>query len=121
MHHKPSSLTPNLSVTEGEKRLSDVIEAFAKEVDAHTSINDSKAPQLAIKATAGLGKTTQIIKKLISYSALNNGDVHYYVPNHRLSKELTENLSKELDFNFSEDESFSRVKVIAGRSQRDEK
>jgi hypothetical protein len=109
-----------LSVSQGSERLAEIIGSFAKEVTQYHSSNSEQAPQLAIKATAGLGKTTQIIKQLISYSALNDGDVHYYVPNHRLSNELVKSLSEELDLNLNEAESFSRVKVIAGRSQRDE-
>jgi len=109
-----------LSVTEGEKRLSEVIESFVKEVDEYNSSKDCNAPQLAIKATAGLGKTAQIIKKLISHSALNHGDVHYYVPSHRLSEEVVVNLSKELDFEVSEGSMFSRVGIVAGRGQKGE-
>jgi hypothetical protein len=120
MHHESYSLALSLSVEEGEKRLSDVIESFAKDVETYTSTNDKKAPQLAIKATAGLGKTTQIIKKLISYSALNKGDVHYYVPNHRLSKELVKSISEELDFDISDNAIFSRVNIVAGRVQNNE-
>tara|TARA_B100000795_G_C22564385_1_gene347596 strand:- start:125 stop:499 length:375 start_codon:yes stop_codon:yes gene_type:complete len=56
----------------------------------------------------------------MSYSALNDADVHYYVPNHRLSNELVKSLSEELDLNLNETESFSRVKVIASRSQKNE-
>jgi len=111
----------NLSLEEGETKLSDVIEVFAKEVDTYaTSSDGGNAPQLAIKATAGLGKTTQIIEKLISYSALNHGDVHYYVPSHRLSKEVEEKLSKELDFDLSDESRFSRVDIVAGRKQKGE-
>jgi hypothetical protein len=112
---------PSLSLDEGEERLSDAIESFAKKVNEYSSTSKNPAPQLAIKATAGLGKTTKIIEKLISYSALNKGDVHYYVPNHRLSKGVVKSISEELDFDFSEDEMFSRVKVIAGRGQKDDK
>ncbi len=121
MRHESNHITPVLPVSEGVIRLSEIIESFAKEVKAYTSSSDSKAPQLAIKATAGLGKTTQIIEKLISRSALKNGDVHYYVPNHRLSTELTNDLSEELDFDFSQGQGhiFSRVKTVAGRSQKD--
>jgi hypothetical protein len=43
------------------------------------------------------------------------------VPNHRLSKEVVKSISKELDFDFSEEKMFSRVKVIAGRGQKDDK
>jgi len=111
----------NLSLEEGETKLSDVIEVFAKEVDTYaTSSDGGNAPQLAIKATAGLGKTTQIIKKLISYSALNHGDVHYYVPSHRLSEELVVSLTDELDFEASEESIFSRVSIVAGRGQKGE-
>lgn len=112
-----------LSLVEGETRLSDAIESFAIEVKDHLSSGKSDAPQLAIKATAGLGKTTQIIKKPIASSALKNGHVHYYVPTHRLSSELQDELSKVLDFPMTQAQEkglmYNRSIIIAGRNQRD--
>jgi hypothetical protein len=112
-----------LSVSEGEKRLSEVIESFSKAVEAYEPSSNNEAPQLAIKATAGLGKTSQIIKNLISKSALRSGHVHYYVPNHRLSGELQESLSMELGFNMTQLQDkgprYNRSIIIAGRNQKD--
>lgn len=113
----------SLSLVEGETRLLDVIESFAREVEEYSSSTQTNAPQLAIKATAGLGKTTQIIKKLIASSALKNGHVHYYVPTHRLSSELQDELSKVLDFPMTQAQEkgpiYNRSIIIAGRNQRD--
>ena len=83
--------TQELSLEDGEKALDHAITSFAEEVKSFNSTLDSLiTPTLGIKATAGLGKTSTIIRKLISESALKTGDIHYFVPNHRLSRELVE-------------------------------
>jgi hypothetical protein len=91
-----------LPLEEGEAKLEQAIDDFAKQVAVFNSSDENMltmiTPQLAIKATAGLGKTSRIIKRLIASSALKQGDVHYFVPTHRLSKELVEDLEAELDF-----------------------
>lgn len=112
-----------LSLVEGAEKLSNVIESFAREVEEYSSSTQTNAPQLAIKATAGFGKTTQIIKRLIASSALRNGHVHYYVPTHRLSGELQDELSKVLDFPMTLAQEkgvmYNRSIIIAGRNQKD--
>jgi len=94
--------TESVSIEEGERELEGVIDNFASRVRSYYDSEDSElhfdVPTLAIKATAGLGKTSRIIKRLISASALKQGDVHYFVPNHRLSRELVGDLEEELDF-----------------------
>ena len=75
---------------------------------------------LGIKATAGLGKTSQIIKKLITEHMIKRGDIHYYVPSHRLSKELVKNLEAELDITLQDGSIYKRVRLIAGRGHKDE-
>ena len=117
--------TKQLSLAEGEDALEKAITEFAEEVKSfNTTLDNLVTPTLAIKATAGLGKTSQIITKLISASALKNGDVHYFVPNHRLSKELVHDLEAELNLSLSNEGSqeveYSQVSLISGRSQLDE-
>jgi hypothetical protein len=116
--------TTELSLAEGEDALEKAITEFAEEVKSfNTTLDNLVTPTLAIKATAGLGKTSKIITKLISESALKNGDVHYFVPNHRLSKELVHDLEAELNLSLSNEGSqeveYSRVRLISGRSQLD--
>lgn len=125
-------VTP-LTLEEGETKLEQTIDDFAEQVAVFNSSEENmmtmKTPQLAIKATAGLGKTSRIIKRLIAASALKHGDVHYFVPTHRLSKELVEDLEKELDFDLppsvveslgGEGEGvYKRVRLISGRGQLD--
>ena len=123
-----------LTLEEGETKLEQAIEDFAKEAAVFNSSDENMltmiTPQLAIKATAGLGKTSRIIKRLIAASALKQGDVYYFVPTHRLSKELVADLEEELDFALppnvveslgGEGEGvYKRVRLISGRGQLDE-
>jgi len=125
--------TKLVSVEDGEEALEEAINAFASAVAKFNSTPDKllfmDTPTLAIKATAGLGKTSRIIKQLISASALKQGDVHYFVPTHRLSKELVADLEAELDFDLTDkavkllggsgEGVYKRVRLISGRGQLD--
>ena len=77
-------VTP-LTLEEGETKLEQTIDDFAKQVAVFNSSDENMltmiTPQLAIKATAGLGKTSKIIKRLIASSALKQGDVHLLCTN----------------------------------------
>jgi len=123
-----------LNLHQGEEALDRAITSFAQGVRDYNedpaNILLMDAPRLAIKATAGLGKTSAIISKLISESALKTGDIHYFVPNHRLSKELVHDLETELNFPLPESvvealgedsgvADYMRVRLISGRGQLD--
>lgn len=112
---------PLLTLENGVKRLHEVVDKFAQEAIA--SIENPlnvDPPILAIRATAGLGKTRSVIKQLLAYKLLEHGDVHYYVPNHRLSSELEADLDEELTLDLPRNGAvLKRTKVIYGRAQRD--
>ena len=113
--------TKTLPVTEGEKLLSHALDDFKTAAIKHYADGLSHdAPVMAIRATAGLGKTAAVIKQLTSYSLLEHGDIHYFVPNHRLSGELAHKLSEELDLILDNGEIYRRNRVIRGRTQPDE-
>ena len=116
---RPHFNTEELTLSEGEERLETAISTFKNQVIDYIKADDyfTDAPSLAIKATAGLGKTSRIIKDLISYGVLEHGDVHYYVPTHKLSNELMADLDAELSI---ETPSFTyiRTQLIAGRGQK---
>lgn len=118
-----SNKTPTLSLAEGEKELSEIITMFARETTKFCLKKRPTAPKIAIKATAGLGKTTQVIKDLIGTSALRSGPVHYYVPTHRLAGELEQELDQVLDIPLTQHgykgPVLKRSFIIAGRSQKD--
>ena len=125
--------TTPLSIEAAEAKLEQAIDDFAKQAAVFNSSDENMltmiTPQLAIKATAGLGKTSRIIKRLIAASALKHGDVHYFVPTHRLSQELVTDLEAQLDFalppNVVEllggdgEGVYKRVRLISGRGQPD--
>lgn len=112
---------PLMTLSEGEKRLREVIDNFSKQAIASwDNPLDFDTPIFAIRATAGLGKTRSVIKQLLAYKLLEYGDVHYYVPNHRLSRELEADLNDELTLDLPKDGSaLKRARVIYGRSQKD--
>ncbi|EGG30532.1 phage-related protein (Xylella fastidiosa) [Aequoribacter fuscus] len=112
---------PELSLQEGEQKLQAVIDEFGNASRAfHQSIN-LEAPILAVKATAGLGKTRSVIKRLLAYNLLEHGDIHYYVPSHALSNQLIEDLNDELSLDISSEEAtYERARVIYGRGREDD-
>ena len=113
-----------LPLEEAERALEELVDTFAEAVFHWNQKNgdDSTggmAPSLGIRATAGLGKTSRIISKLIQSGAIGSGYVQFYVPNHTLSKELEEKLKDKLDLELSEmgKDDYSTVKVIKGRNK----
>ena len=110
-----------LTLEDGVQRLHEVVDKFGQE--AMASIEnplDVDPPILAIRATAGLGKTRSVIKQLLAYKLLEHGDVHYYVPNHRLSSELEADLDDELTLDLPRNDAvLKRARVIYGRAQID--
>lgn len=112
---------PLLTLEEGVQRLNEVVDKFGQEAIASIENPlDVDPPILAIRATAGLGKTRSVIKQLLAYKLLEHGDVHYYVPNHRLSRELEADLDEELTLDLpSNNAVLKRARIIYGRSQYD--
>lgn len=116
-----------LSVDEAETKLNEAIDAFSKNFYDYITDEDFNfvyPPCLAIKATAGLGKTTKLIVRLIKQNALNFGDIHYFVPTYSLSKQLCKDLDDALD-----EEHFAglltpytqrKSQLILGRDKTDE-
>lgn len=112
-----------LNLSEAEVKLKEAIASFGDDAVAHltaTNVEKGPAPLMAIKATAGLGKTQSVIKQLLSYNLLEHGDVHYFVPNHKLSQQLLDDLNNELTLAIpSHDVILQRARIIAGRSKKD--
>lgn len=118
--------TSELSLEVAQQKLHQTIKSFGERVKTHWQdpnclFND--APTLAIRATAGLGKTSEIIKTLIDRNLIEQGDIHYFVPTHKLSEQLMKDLDKALDFDFPDPfnngqlNTFRRTSLIAGRGQ----
>lgn len=85
-----------LLLEEAQLKLEKTIQEFGEKVKIWTteiSPDFDEPPTIAIRATAGLGKTTQIIENLIKATAIDMGDVHYYAPTHTLLKQLEEDLN----------------------------
>ena len=118
----PYFSSTSLTVECGSAKLEAAISQFAQDIVTYEDVDKhtSPPPMLGIKATAGLGKTSQIIKKLITEHLIKRGDIHYYVPSHRLSKELVKNLEAELDITLQDGSIYKRVRLIAGRGHKDE-
>ena len=75
-------------------------------------------PSLAIRASAGSGKTEQVISRCINSDAFSS-NVEYYVPSHALSADLKQRLKERLDVDLTSlgISGGSRISVIAGRAQ----
>lgn len=114
----PPYWNPELLTLEGaEIRLRTAIDDFAERAQDWERTLD--LPVLAIKATAGLGKTQSVIKQLLSYNLLEHGDVHYYIPTHKLSEQLLDDLNAELSLEpEGADYIYERARVIGGRSYK---
>jgi hypothetical protein len=111
-----------LSLEEAETKLNQTIDNFSEKLHKYWRADFSDfeiPPALAIKATAGLGKTSKLIARLIKHNALELGDIHYFVPTHNLSNQLITDLDEALDV---EGKSFRlrKTQLIAGRDKTDE-
>ena len=115
-----------LQLEEAQAKLHHTISSFGDRVKAYgndPSLAFDDAPTLAIRATAGLGKTSAIVKTLIDRNLIEQGDIHYFVPTHKLSEQLLDDLNKALDFDIPDPSNegqmvpFRRTSLIAGRSQ----
>ncbi|MGY8894112.1 MAG: hypothetical protein ACKVJD_08110, partial [Burkholderiales bacterium] len=116
-----------LPLEEAEEKLNQTIEEFSERLHKYCNskpLDFLSPPSLAIMATAGLGKTSKLINKLISRNAIELGDIHYFVPTLALSEQLRADLDAELSFEVDSTSlglfTFSRVQVIKGRDKTDE-
>jgi hypothetical protein len=111
-----------LPLEEAEEKLNQAIDKFSERFHHYwnAGIQDFvDPPSLAIKATAGLGKTSKLIARLIQRNALELGDIHYFVPTHNLSKQLLTDLDDALDVNMSSGR-LRKTQLISGRDKTDE-
>lgn len=120
-HLPPHFDTHELSVEQGEAKLIEALTVFGERVKRYW--NDSQewledAPTLAIKATAGLGKTSRVIQELINYNLIELGDIHYYAPTHSLIQQLEVDLNEVLTLEL-DDSYLIRSEVIYGRDRLD--
>ena len=116
-----------LPLEEAEAKLNQTIEEFSEKLHKYCNskpLDFLPPPSLAIKATAGLGKTSKLINKLVSRNAIELGDIHYFVPTLALSEQLRADLDAELSFEVDSTSlglfTFSRVQIIKGRDKTDE-
>ena len=110
------------SIEEAEAKLDKTIDDFSRRFHHYwkAGLDDFEDPPcIAIKATAGLGKTSKLIARLIRHNALELGDIHYFVPTHKLSQQLLSDLDEALDVDVK---SFvlRKTQLIAGRDKTDE-
>jgi len=118
-----------LTLEDGEEKLEDAIRQFrASIVQARNNNNSDKEfpNNIAIKAAAGLGKTSKVISELCVGQIKYQKEVHveYYVPTHNLSAQFADDLKKEYKYhaeriNDNERPSIN-VAVIKGRQQLDD-
>ena len=114
-------------VEEAEEALNAAVDRFSNEFHHYwsTGLADFASPPcMAIKATAGLGKTSKLIARLIKNNALRLGDIHYFVPTHNLSNQLLTDLDDALDevhvTGMLSSYTQRRTQLIAGRDKTDE-
>ncbi len=78
----------HLSLAEAESALSIEIQKFLLDAFEHNASGEHIAPNLAIKASAGLGKTTKTILFTTHFNLFPGKNIEYYVPTHALAEEL---------------------------------
>ena len=112
--------TKRLTLLEAEAKLHDTIDQFRDSAFHFNQYTNPyiETPSIAIRASAGLGKTSSIITRCMKSIAFS-GNMEFYVPSHALSAELEIDLKKALDIDLSQYKikDFSRISVISGRSQ----
>ena len=116
-----------LDLAKGENLLKDAIrQFFGSIVQARKSIpkeHQTLPENIAIKAAAGLGKTSQVISELCVGQVKYQQAVHveYYVPTHKLSSQLVDDLKAEYQIHAEriarEERPSINVSVVKGRQQ----
>lgn len=124
-HQAPYFDVAELPLDEAQKKLHQTIASFGERVKTYWNDPNhvfDEAPALAIRATAGLGKTSEIIGTLIERNLIEQGDIHYFIPTHKLSKQLLTDLDRALDldipdlFKDGELSTLKKTSLIAGRN-----
>ena len=114
-----------LTLEEGEQLLTDAIHQFHGSIVQARKGVKGLPENIAIKAAAGLGKTSQVISELCVGQVQYQKEVHieYYVPTHNLSSQLIADISNEYQIHaerISADEQPSiNVSALKGRLQKD--
>jgi len=118
-----------LALSEAEDLLQDAIrQFFGSIIQARNGVKPESTPlpeNIAIKAAAGLGKTSAVISELCVGQVKHQKAVHveYYVPSHNLSSQVVEDLNIEYKTHaerISEgDRPSINVSILKGRSQSD--
>ena len=131
--------TEPLPLTEGEDKLKDAVRRFnacivmANKKRKPETLTDEqiadfslRKQNLAIKAAAGLGKTSQIISELIAMRVKPNErvDIEYYVPTHELGRQVEDDIRQAFNEKADRIESVTNqvasvdVRVIRGRDNQ---
>ena len=120
-----------LSLEEGDKLLKDAVGQFKASIIQARKVAqgepETASANIAIKAAAGLGKTSNVISDLCIGQVKYQKAVHveYYVPTHNLSSQLAEDLKAEYQIHADRIDENERpsipVAVLKGRTQTDEK
>jgi len=118
-----------LALSEAEDLLQDAVRQFhGSIVQAGNGVqSDLKAlpENIAIKAAAGLGKTTAVISELCVGQVKYQRAVHveYYVPTHKLSSQVVDDLKAEYEIHAARIPEGERpsinISILKGRSQPD--
>jgi len=114
-----------LTLEEGEQLLTDAIRQFHGSIVQARKGSNGLPENIAIKAAAGLGKTSHVISELCAGQVKYQKEVHieYYVPTHNLSSQLIADITNEYQIHaerISVDEQPSiNVSALKGRLQKD--
>ena len=116
-----------LDLAKGENLLKDAIRQFFGSIIQARKLTPKEQQTLpeniAIKAAAGLGKTSQVISELCVGQVKYKKAVHveYYVPTHKLSSQLADDLKAEYQIHAEriarEERPSINVSVVKGRQQ----
>ena len=111
----------------GQEKLLDAVRRFQGRIrNANEQINPRLKNNIAIKAAAGLGKTSQIIHEIIANRVRHKDQkkspiyIEYYVPTHKLSDQVAEDIRHALKNKadiikgITEEETKIQVNVILG-------
>ncbi len=111
----------HLQIKNAESMLSIDIQNFLLDAFKHNKSGEDIAPNLALKASAGLGKTTKAIIFSTRFNLFNGKNIEYYVPTHALAEELESKLREMLEEVITRDSGSSddiQLQVIRGRHRQ---
>ncbi len=96
-YYPPYFSKEHLPLSEAESKLSTDIQNFLLDAHEHNISSNDNAPNLAIKASAGLGKTIKTILFTTHFNLFTGKNIEYYVPTHALAEELEPKLRNKLE------------------------